>query len=165
MSMKEYQALAEEYGRLARVFFGDRLISMCLYGSVARGNATPESDIDVLVIAENLPRDVGLRIRETRPIHEALRRSEPYRKLRSQGRSAFVADTFLTPDEAKTHPPLLLDLTEDAAAIYDKNGFLESILEDMRGRLRSLGAKKITTKKGYYWILKPDANPNEVVEI
>jgi len=28
-----------------------------------------------------------------------------------------------------------------------------------------LGARKALAKKGYYWVLKPDAMPNEVIEI
>jgi hypothetical protein len=98
-------------------------------------------------------------------MHEALRRSEEYRKLRLQGRSAFVSDIFLSPDEAKAHPPILLDLTEDAFIVYDRNDFLNSVLEDVKRRLKVLGAKKVKARKGYYWILKPDAKPNEVVEI
>jgi predicted nucleotidyltransferase len=146
-------------------FLGDRLLSICFFGSVVRGEATPESDLDVLVVAEKLPKDLGLRVRETTPIHEKLRHSEEYRKLKLNGRSAFVSDIFLSPDEAKAHPPILLDLTEEAFIAYDKNNFLQSILGDMKERLRELGAMKVKARKGYYWLLKPDANPTEVVEI
>lgn len=161
----EYRELADEYARAIKEFFGERLCSICFFGSVVRGEATPESDLDVLVVAEKLPKDLGLRVRETIPIHEALRRSEEYRKLRLQGKSAFVSDIMLTPDEVKTHPPIMLDMTEDAFIVYDKDGFLKGVLDDMRRRLNELGAKKVKARKGYFWILKPDAKPSEVVEI
>lgn len=162
---QEYRTLADEYVRATSEFFGDRLVSICFFGSVARGEARADSDIDVLVVATELPRDVGLRIRETAGIHETLRRSGEYRKLREQGRSAFMSDLFLSPDEAKAHPPILLDLTDDAFIAYDRNGFLKGVLQDMKQRLRDLGARKIKARKGYYWILKPDARPDEVIEI
>lgn len=161
----EYRKLAEEYLRLVKEFFGDRLVSVCFYGSVAKGTATPESDVDVLVVAQALYADLGSRIHDTTPIHEALRRSEEYRKLRMQGISAFVSDLYLSPEEARAHPPILLDLTKDASIAYDKDGFFECVLEEMRRRLIELGAKRVNTGKGHYWILKPDANPNEVVEV
>lgn len=161
----EFRALAEEYVRAMKRFFRDRLVSVCFFGSVVRGEATPESDIDVLVVAEKLPRDVGFRTRETNFIHKRLRRSEAYRKLRSQGMSAFLSDILLTPDEVRAHPPILLDMTDEAALVYDKDDFLQSVLESIRRRLKELGAKKVTAKKGYYWILKPNAEPTEVVEI
>ena len=161
----EYRELAEEYARAIKELFENRLVSICFFGSVAKGTATVESDIDVLVVAENLPRDIGFRMRETIPIHERVRSSEPYRKVRSEGRSAFLSPVLLTPDETKTHPPILLDLTEDAVMVYDRDQFLRNTLDDMRRRLKQLGARKVTARKGYYWILKPDAKPNEVVEI
>ena len=37
--------------RLKRVY-GDRLCSIVLYGSEARGESTPESDIDIMVLLE-----------------------------------------------------------------------------------------------------------------
>jgi hypothetical protein len=161
----EYSELAEEYARALRELFGDRLISICFFGSVVRGEATPESDIDVLVVAKGVPKDVGLRLQETSGIYMELKHSEAYRKLRSLGRNAFVSAIVLTSDEAKTHPPIMLDMTEDAFMAYDKDGFLERVLDDMRQRLKELGARKVKAQKGYYWILKPDARPDEVVEI
>ncbi len=165
MLQNEYRDVTEEYARRVKGFFGNRLVSICFFGSVTRGDATPESDIDALVIVEGLPRDVGMRVRETAPIHQALKRSEAYRKLRALRRSAFVSEVFLTPAEARSHPPILLDLTQDAVVVHDSGGFLEGVLEDMRVKLKQLGAKRVSAKKGYYWILKPDAKLNEVVEI
>jgi hypothetical protein len=161
----EYRELADEYTRAVRELFADRLVSICFFGSVVRGEATPESDIDVLVVAKGVPNDVGLRLQETSDIYLELKRSEAYRKLRSLGRNALVSAIVLTPEEAKTHPPIMLDMTEDAFMAYDKDGFLERVLDDIRNRLKELGARKVKGEKGYYWILKPDARPDEVVEI
>jgi hypothetical protein len=56
-------------------------------------------------------------------------------------------------------------MTQDASIVYDKDGFLKSVLDDMRRRLNELGARKVQAKKGYYWVLKPDARLDEVVEV
>lgn len=42
----------EEFKREIKKLYGKRLKSIILYGSWARGNATEESDIDVLVVLE-----------------------------------------------------------------------------------------------------------------
>lgn len=39
--------------------YGDRLHAVVLFGSEARGNAGPDSDIDVLAVLENLTGDYG----------------------------------------------------------------------------------------------------------
>ena len=161
----EYQRLADAYVRLMKDFYGDRLVSVCFFGSVLRGTVTPESDVDVLVIAERMPADVGSRVRETMPVHEALRTTSAYQELRQQGRSAFVSDIFLTRDECLAHPPILLDVTEDGFIAYDRERFLESVLGDMKRRLRELGAVRVWARRGYYWVLKPNAKPEEIVEV
>jgi hypothetical protein len=161
----EYQDLADEYTRAIHDFFGDKLISVAFFGSVARGTAGRESDVDVLVVAKNLPRDVGLRFRETAPVHDALKRTNAYSNLKLQGRSGFVSDIFLTPDEAKSHPPILLDVCYDGVLAYDRDRFLEGVLGDIDRRLKELKAKRVKASKGYYWILKPDVKPSEAVEI
>jgi len=116
-------------------------------------------------VAEDLPKDLGLRFRETAPIHEALKKTKAYRDLRLHGRSGFISDLFLTPQEANTHPPILLDLCDDGIVAFDRNDFLKGVLGDIGTRLKELRAKKVRASKGYYWILKPDAKPSEVVEI
>lgn len=161
----EYRPLAEAYARAVMDFFGRRLLSICFFGSVVRGTATSESDIDVLIVADAMPNDIGLRVRETNPIHELLRRTDQYRQLRSKGRSAFVSEVFLTPEETNRHPPILLDLTEEAVIAYDRNDFLKNVLGDIKQRLNELGGRRVKARNGYYWILKPDAQAGEVVEI
>ena len=51
----EYAALLEELIRLLREEFDDRLRSVLLFGSVARGTARPDSDVDVCLVINDLP--------------------------------------------------------------------------------------------------------------
>lgn len=58
--------LSELQRRLA-VLYGDRLKQLLLYGSTARGEAEPGSDLDVLVVLKG-PVDAGQEIARTGPI-------------------------------------------------------------------------------------------------
>jgi predicted nucleotidyltransferase len=51
------------------VDLGDRLLSLVLFGSVARGQAHPRSDIDLLVVVAGFPRSLADR---RRPLLAAL---------------------------------------------------------------------------------------------
>jgi uncharacterized protein len=51
--------------------YGDRLVQMMLFGSQARGDAEPESDIDVLVVLQG-PVDPGEEIARTGELTAAL---------------------------------------------------------------------------------------------
>jgi predicted nucleotidyltransferase len=46
--------ILRELRQAFETLYGDRLAQMLLYGSQARGDATPESDIDVLVVLQTV---------------------------------------------------------------------------------------------------------------
>jgi hypothetical protein len=161
----EHAKLLEEYCTAMKSHFGERLKSICLFGSVAKGRPEPESDVDVLVVAEGLPPDVGGRMSDTSEVREAIRKSRASKTLRASGRSTLISEVFLTPEEVRRHPPILLDMIDEGIILHDEDGFLEKELETIRKRLKELGARKVITSKGHYWILKPDIKPGEVVEI
>jgi predicted nucleotidyltransferase len=90
-----YKELIIVYYNAIQKHFGKRLYSICLYGSVARGDANPRSDIDLLVIAADLPPDFGSRSDDTFYIHTMLSKSKEYRRLKDLGHNAMITDIFL----------------------------------------------------------------------
>lgn len=56
---RKYRALEEFTARVRSSPVGDRVARMILYGSVLRGDAGPESDVDLLVVATGDVRAVG----------------------------------------------------------------------------------------------------------
>ena len=50
--MQEFlRALVERLSEEVKLFYSDRLVSFTVFGSVGRGTATAESDIDFLIVA------------------------------------------------------------------------------------------------------------------
>jgi uncharacterized protein len=76
-----------------------------------------------------------------------------------------LSPVIKTPEEAAQGSPLFLDMVEDAKIIFDRGGFMQQLLSDLRGRLEKLGAKRIWLGNAWYWDLKPDYRPGEVFEI
>lgn len=161
----KYDALINEYCAALREHFGDGLISICVFGSVARGEAKADSDIDILVVADGLPSDIGVRTKGTNYIHENLKKGEAYTSLRKSSVSGLISDIFFTPEEIKGHPPILLDIIDDGVILYDKNSFLSNALKTLKEKLEMQKAKRVITKKGHFWLLKPDMKTGEIVEI
>jgi predicted nucleotidyltransferase len=158
-----YRELLEEYYFALRKHFGDRLKSVCVFGSVARGNPSPESDIDVLVVIEGLPDTLDERMRLVAPIHDQIRNSPARRKVREAGRNPLISPLYFTPEEIKRHPPIMLELEEENI-LFDE-GVLRQEIRALKRRMQELGSRKVYTSKGYYWILKPDLKPGEEVEL
>jgi len=142
-----------------------KLVSACLFGSAARGNGEASSDIDILIVAEDLPEGLISRNLIIKAVQETVRSSPQARLLRKLGQSILVSPVMLTPEEASRHPPIMLDMVDDSVILYDRDGFLQRVLDDIRNRLKDLGARKVRTRKGYYWILKPNARLGEEVRI
>ena len=54
--MRDISKILDEFLQKCKQKFGDNLISIILFGSYARGTATEYSDVDLLIIAKNLPK-------------------------------------------------------------------------------------------------------------
>jgi len=142
LKVKLRRELAETFIIEARKTLQKRLVSACLFGSTARGNAEQSSDIDILLIAEDLPEGLISRNRTMKNVQEKVRRSPPARALRKMGQSTLVSPIIFIPEEASKHPPIMLDIIDDGIILHDRDKFLERILNDLRNRLKELGAEK-----------------------
>lgn len=163
--VREVEPLLSRYLKLLRGALGERLVSVAVFGSVARGEARPDSDVDVLIVAEGLPEDAGSRMEEVSEVRWRLKHTREYAEARRRGVPRRISEILLTPEEVRKHPPILLDMTEDAVILYDRGGFLSRELEALRRKLKALGARRVRGEGGWYWVLKPDAKFGEVIEI
>jgi len=53
MACEAEKELARRFTEALRERLGERLLAVALFGSVARGEATPDSDIDLLVVVSD----------------------------------------------------------------------------------------------------------------
>lgn|GEM_PF-330321 len=156
-------ALARSYCDALKRHFGDRLISVVLYGSTARREHTRTSDIDVLIVAKDLPPSHRERNRTLVAIENEL--VPMMDSLYDKGIQTGFSTKIKTPEEAGRFTPLYLDLTQDAVILYDRDGFFSHVLEKLRSKLKALGARRVQLGKVRYWHLKPDYKWGEEIEI
>ena len=53
-SKNELQIILSEIAAVAKETFGEKLDSVILYGSYARGDYTPESDVDIMILVRGI---------------------------------------------------------------------------------------------------------------
>lgn len=155
--------LAQAYTEALRRSLGEKLVAVVLFGSVARGEATPSSDVDLLVVAEDLPPGRFQRYAWLEAADRAV--EAQVQALWQQGVPVEISVLLKTPEEAMRTVPLYLDLTEDARILYEREPFFSLILERLRERLRALGAQRKRQGAIRYWDLKPDFRPGEIIEL
>jgi len=140
-----------------------RLVSLVVFGSVARGEARRDSDVDLLIVGRDLPRP---RFKRLELFEEAERLIEPIvEELWSRGYCVDFSPIILTVEEARRHRPIYLDMVIDAVIVYDEGWFFKSILDDLASKLKALGAERKRIGRSWYWVLKRDYKPGEVIEI
>ncbi|MEM1681018.1 MAG: nucleotidyltransferase domain-containing protein [Sulfolobales archaeon] len=143
--------------------FGSKLISFVVYGSVARCEAGRESDIDVLIVLEDPPKSRLKRQELFMLVEEGV--EEEVERLRSQGYSVDFSPIIKSVNEAKKVSPIYLDMVEDAVVLYDRKNFFTNILNNLREKLKELGAERVRCGRKWYWRLKRDYKFGEVIEL
>ena len=142
--------------------YGSRLVSLAVFGSVGRGTARPNSDIDVLIVAEGLPDGRIARMQDFTGVERMI--AADLADARARGVETELSPVFRTPAELAAGSPLLLDMTQDARILVDR-GLLADTLEQLRRRLEALGARRIVRGNAWFWDLKPDYRPGDVFRL
>lgn len=144
-------------------FYDDRLISLAVFGSTGRGSARSDSDVDLIVVADELPHGRVKRVSEFSLIEDRLQKDLV--RLRGTGVHTRLSSVIKSPDEILAGSALFLDMISDALILYDKERFFENYLKDFKKRLAKLGARRVILGDRWYWDLKPDYHVGEVFTI
>lgn len=162
---KEYSPLALRLVSESLKLLGDDLLSLVLYGSIARGSAHECSDMDVLLVGRELPERFARRVEYLYPIKKGCR-EVTIDLWKDEGIYCNVQLYPLLPRGLEEFRPLFLDITTDGRLLFDRNGLMEAKIEEWRDRLSEMGAKRVSLPGGsWYWVLKPEIEHGEVVEI
>ncbi|MCL6559866.1 MAG: nucleotidyltransferase domain-containing protein [Firmicutes bacterium] len=141
-------------------YYGDRLVTLAVFGSVGRGRQRADSDIDIMLIVEDLPDGRLKRIQEFELVEEALEPS--LRRLKDAGIDTSLSPVIKSPGEVRRGSLLFLDMIEDSIFLYDRRGFFQSFLREFKKRLADLGARRVKRGNAWHWVLKEEYREGEV---
>ena len=114
--------------------FGERLMAVVVYGSHARGTATPGSDIDLLVVVRGLPRD-------WKTIHRL--EDEWARKGRRLGKrfQVMLASPEDVEDSVEWAAPLMLEIYNTHQIVFERDSFFSRCIRRMKHLMRERGIR------------------------
>lgn len=124
---------------------GDDLVALVLFGSRARGDARPDSDWDLLLIAKNLP-------------DSPWRRQQQILSLLPLAWRYQANILAHTPSEWFARvTPLALDIALDGILLYDNSqNLLPTRLSALREQLAHLGLERHTIEDEWIWLWRDE---------
>lgn len=137
--------------------FGDALVAVALFGSTARHEARPRSDLDFLVVLSDTTRGLDRRSQVYRCIH---------RVVTADGVSRDITvldwdEGLITNDDAEV-TPLILNVAADAIILYDRRGELLSFVTRVKKIIELAGLERYPVKGGKYGWKSKDGIMREV---
>jgi predicted nucleotidyltransferase len=158
-----FDALLDALLAACREHYRRRLVSLVVFGSVGRRTMRPDSDIDLLVVADPLPDGRMRRMEDFAPIERIM--DPVLMEKQTVGVTTRLSPVFKTPAEIVAGSPLLLDMTQDSRALFDADDFFGLQMRDLDARLKRLGARRVFKGDAWWWDLKPDFKPGDVVTL
>ena len=159
----DVKPLTDRLVAMLRKEMGDRLVGVALYGSVARGEARSDSDIDVLVVHGGSRSEAFAAVGAA---ERSLRHAPERAALRSRGVPTEFASAVFSEKHFADTPWLLLDISHHGIILFDREHAVHRKLTALRKRLEELGSRRVETPDGsWYWDLKPDLRPGEIVHL
>ncbi len=147
------RSLLKIYADLLLDHFGNRLLTLVLFGSFSRGTWHEHSDIDILLIVEDWDKPSWERSRELRIIHKQLRKTDIINKLLKEDQYYPISHYMLSNTDLTREHPILWDVLLDGIILYERNDFAQQLFQEIQNRLEKINAKCIITpRKKRYWI-------------
>lgn len=151
-----YTPLLLAYLRAVLEAHGPALRTAVLYGSVARGEASPGSDVDLLFVVDGLPSGYLDRVTSWSRLETREDVVAEKRRLRQAGRGAELSWILLSPEEARRLRLLYLDMCQEGVLLLDREGFFARILEGVRREMERAEARRHPAEAGWYWTFRRD---------
>jgi hypothetical protein len=140
-----HSAAIKPYSRVIETLkqtFAERLETIVLFGSQARGKARPDSDHDLFVVIKDLPQDPLARVRTVRLALLPILQDLP-------GALSFIAKT---PEEVQAGlTPLLLDVCTEGICLYGATYF-EPYRQKAVAALRQSGLRRRKVGQSQMWL-------------
>jgi DNA-binding transcriptional ArsR family regulator len=161
-----YRPLLRDYCELLSGLYGERLLGVALFGSVARGDWRRESDIDLLVVVDGWEsKGDRSRVEELTAVKGRLTKCGSHAEAMRNGFVPAIHELPLAQSELQLFRTVYFDIALDGIVLLDRRREMRQFIESTRAQAKASGARRVVYPDGsFYWILSRNP-PGEVFEL
>ncbi|TXT58781.1 MAG: putative Nucleotidyltransferase domain protein [Promethearchaeota archaeon] len=140
------------------------ILSVILYGSIARKNWKRESDVDLLLIVSNkfIEKYESSKISQlTIHFYNEIFGSELYDMMKFHPLSILT----LTKKQTKRFRTLFYDIAMDGIILYDPKNIGSKLIEKYKKRIKNKGLKRIYVENDNFYWKRKDVKTGEIIEL
>jgi hypothetical protein len=144
-------------------YYGNRLISLVIFGSYARGENRLNSDLDLLLILDSKQKIGRLKLQGefVDQVEIPLEKKTP--SLWKEGIYSEISSIILFQDQAQHFLPIYLDMVDHHMIVFDRNNFFEKVLGDVKTKMNRWGSRKKEIGGHWYWEIRPGLGWEETI--
>jgi predicted nucleotidyltransferase len=154
LGIEQYRQLLDLFLTRTESVLGRAIRSVVLFGSIARGEGGPQSDIDLFVVYGGSRRKVTECLTE---IVLEIRNTQEYKDLLEKGIRAEIYPFLISEKRLEDTLWILLDASDHGVVLQDTRDLFGRKLRSIRERVRDIGGTRISLPNSrWYWVLTED---------
>ncbi|MHA1726472.1 MAG: nucleotidyltransferase domain-containing protein [Promethearchaeota archaeon] len=178
--MEKNTDILEDYDRIPYIFrdflynfiqtlkkeYGKNLLSVVLYGSIARGTWNLSSDLDLFMIFSNETKEKKSLSKDVLKIIMEFEKFNTMNTGKNLNSFLPIQDISLKLKDLENFRTLFYDIAMDGILIYDTNSIGATFLEKIRNRIEEKGLQRIFIGyDNFYWKRKENVKFGEIFEL
>jgi predicted nucleotidyltransferase len=154
LGLDTYKKFLDTFKKEVDLRLENKVLSMIVFGSVARGEAKGSSDIDIFIFFDDSKiKRVEINKALISIIIE-LRKTDKYKRLTDKKIYPEIYPFLISKSKAKDYLWVFFDATEEGIIIKDTNDFAKKLIKEVKNKIRNLGGRKVKLPNGKTcWIL------------
>ncbi|MCD6225524.1 nucleotidyltransferase domain-containing protein [bacterium] len=157
LGLETYQEFLQVFINKIDALFGEKILSLILFGSVCRNQAKGNSDLDVFVFYddEKITREETNRILVSLILE--LRNTPEYQSLVAKNIYPEIYPFLISKSRAKDTLWVFLDATDHGIVLKDVRNFGKKLLEETKEKIAKLGGRRVELPNNRWcWVLFRD---------